>query len=391
MRITAPTLVFLLLLTVAVAFGVIWFTSDPTQRFTFGGRASVPEAATGVSVGDGLAHAEAPPDPNLVIPPSAAQLARGGTVRGRVRIESADAGRPADLVVWVRPSRFGAGRETAVSRDITVDAKGEFLAEGLPWAAYEIRASATGWTGTPSDVRVSPKSPYSDVTIRIAKSPDVVGLVHDRARMPLEGLRVELSGSNEFNHSILDETFTGPGGSFKFKNVPDGNFRVIVGNPGNPLRSPLEFQVRGAGVPTLAIEVPVLSTLEVRVNVSGFAAPIEGALVSMYRVTGEAAAVETALTGPEGVVKYKNLPPGKYSVRASREYFKPSDAALVIEEGVNEPATLELLPLLDEILSQFMIGLPAGPEPIYEGFGVGTVTAGPPQPGTEPVPIKPPK
>jgi hypothetical protein len=355
MRISTGPIVILMVFAAVAAGAVVWIVSSGGQPFTFGSMASRP--ADNPAGQTGLAVADASADPNLSIPPTAAQVVAGATISGRIRIEGA-ASMPADLTVALRPARFHKNKSRAVSKDLKVNARGEFRAEGLPYAAYELRGLAGGYSGQATEVNISQSAPFVYVDVRLVKNPDISGTLRDTMRSPIADMRVVLAGRDELGHTLQKETQTNAAGMFQFTSVPDGDYSITAGVANFPLRSPLEFQVREGVAPAIGIDVPMPSAVEVRTFVPGFDVPVEGVTVVLFKDNAEGSATESYLTGNDGKIVIKNLPPGKYVIRGTREYFRQADAALHLAEGQFEQVELAMAPLLDELVEQMQSTIP---------------------------------
>jgi hypothetical protein len=268
-----------------------------------------------------------------------------------VQLEPSDATPPADLVVLLRPSRFHVGAKGGEARDIAIDASRRFAASGLPLAAYEARVHAADWEGQPMEVTLSGLVPHCDITLRAFRRADLLGYVRDVTRAPLEKTRVSIQGQSERGARVALETATAADGSFRFDKLEDGNYVAKVGFPNIPLRAPTQFEVRGGKAPTLLLECPRLCGIEARVVVRGVKVPVEGFFVTCLRTeTKLGGEVESLLTDDDGRVTFRNLPPGKYALRGSREYFRRVNETIVLEEGKVEKVTLDAYPLLDDLL-----------------------------------------
>lgn len=281
----------------------------------------------------------------------AAAAAPKGAFAGKVVLDPPDSPVPADLVVLVRPSRFHVGSEGAIAKEVPSDGKLGFRAGELPFGAYELRAHASDFTGTPVEVQLSEAIPYAFVTLKATRRADVAGFVRDATKAPLDRARVSLQGASDRGAPVALETKTAADGSFRFERIEDGRYTIVVGFPNVPLRSPLEIEVRGGKSPLLLLEVPRLCGIDVRVAVPGIDAPVEGFAVSCVRTElDRGGEVESALTDAEGRVSFRNLPPGRYALRAAREFFRRAEGRAVLADGIIEKVRIEAVPVLDEIL-----------------------------------------
>ena len=330
-----------------VVGGLLWLSLPKSAGDSETSSDSEMNAGSGLPA---MAHADAA-RPRGTGTESAAVAQGPGSISGRVILDPSDAKAPNDLVVFLRPSRFQTGSKGTVAREIKVDAAGRFATKGLPLGAYEARAHAAEWEGQPLEVALTESVRHCDITIRAFRRGDLLGFVRDATRAPLEGVQVVIQGTAERGARVVHETTTAADGSFRWDRIEDGNYSVAVGYPNIPLRSPLDFQVRDGKAPTLVLDVPRLSGIDVRVVVSGVDVPVEGFSVTCVRAEASGGGeVATLLTDAEGRASFRNLPPGNYAVRGFREYFKRVSASVRIEVGKVEPVHLEAVPLLDELI-----------------------------------------
>ncbi len=309
-----------------------------------------------------------PPETIPRIPPSAAEIARGGAVQGRVQLRIAgtewidrESPVPAGMLVELGPSRFVAGGEGAATRRLEVGNDLAFATEGLPFASYELRAIAPGWSGAPSTVVLSPTQPFADVTLRAMRCPDLLGYLRDRTRAPVEGVTIVCAGRTDRGDSVSHETRTIGDGSFRFEAIEDGSYRIEAGPPGELLLDPRPIAVRDGRAPDVVLEVPPLAALAMRVVVQGIDVPIEGFLVSVAR-RGRGATSLITITGDDGRADFRNLLPGPYSVVATRDDFRAVNAEVVLEEGATERFDLNTIPLIPELLPSHLFA-PVPPAP----------------------------
>lgn len=349
MRRSLAPLVILVIGACSVLFALWFLTSEAGKRHR---AAEGTESAADASGGESpLARAEleartrsasADPTPSVDGPAS---------LTGKVLIETRGSDAPATVNVLVRPSRFMKGRETAVARDLRVTEQLRFSAAGLPYGAYQVRAVAEGYTGAPLEVRLDGGARKADLVVRLRKNPNLTGFVRDATRAPVEKARVLVEGTTGVGDAFGFETSTGPDGAFTVPSIPDGTYTVRVGPVGVPLRKPTDLAVRDGEVPWLVIDVPILGSLEVRVEIPGLDLPLEGVYLTCIRTElDNGGEVESALSDAEGRVVFRNLLPGAYSVTGTREYFRRATGRVRIAGGDAEKMRLELVPELDELI-----------------------------------------
>jgi hypothetical protein len=336
MRISAGLAAPLVFAACALAAG-IWFVSRPRD----GGAGSRP-------------------DPGLDAPANEGGIPKGAngpvrtdiaTLAGNIVIEPADAGVPAELSVTLLPSKFLRGGDTAAPRKLELAGTQQFRAEGVPFGSYELRASAPGFSGTPMDLRLSPVSPYTHVTLRLSRNPDLLGYVRDDTRAPVEQLLVSIAGKTDAGERAAFETRTGADGSFKIIGIPDGRYTATLGAAVSPLRAPEVFEVREGKAPTFIFDVPRLCSIEARVLIPGVEVPVEGVSVTCVRTElkggGE---IESLVTDNDGRVMFRNLLPGKYSILGTRDYFRRMTGRAAPAPGTTEKVVVDAIPILDELI-----------------------------------------
>lgn len=338
-----------LLLAALAAAAIYWALSSPGDEG--GARGSIPQTSR-LDVPD--AARTAPTDPHFA--PSAARIAKGGTIRGRVQLYLAGgdavdktATVPPGMKVALRPARFLKGRATAEERDLPVAADRSFSAEGLSFGAYDVSAAAPGWSGTISSVELAPIEPYADMTLRAIPCPDLVGYLRDVTRAPIEGCPILLTGRTERGTPFAERTKTEADGSFRVPKLEDGHYQVVAGADSMPLHTPFQVDVRRGKLPEVAIEVPTLARLEVTAIVKGLEFQVEGMAVSVSR-TAQLEQSQAATTDAQGKARFDFLLPGEYVVRGSREYFRVANAKFELTPGQFEQLELRTLPEMPEFI-----------------------------------------
>lgn len=346
----SSTKIWLPLLLAALAAAVIyWALGFPREEG--GARGSIPQTSR-LEVPE--AARTAPTDPHFA--PSAARIAKGGTIRGRVQLYFAGgdavdktATVPPGMKVLLRPARFLKGRATAEERDLPVATDRGFSAEGLSFGAYDVCAAAPGWSGTISSVELAPLEPYVDITLRAVPCPDLVGFLRDVTRAPIEGCPILLTGRTERGSPYGERTKTEADGSFRIPQLEDGHYQVVAGVDTMPLHTPLQIDVRRGKLPEVTIEVPTLARLEVTAVVKGLEFLVEGMAVSLSR-TEQLDQSQAATTDAQGKARFDFLLPGEYVLRGSREYFRVVNAKFDLVAGQFERLELRTLPEMPEFI-----------------------------------------
>ena len=113
------------------------------------------------------------------------------------------------------------------------------------------------------------------IALRVYPLGFVTGRVVDTDGRPIDGIDVVLAarGAQEPRHAASDAK-----GSYLFEGVPDGDYRIYVGDPDMPLGQLADVSIAAPSMHAPDVVVPPLGELEVRVT-DREGRPIAGALV----------------------------------------------------------------------------------------------------------------
>ena len=236
-----------------------------------------------------------------------------GSLRGHVE-SAGDGPFPRTWRLVLRPSQVLDGSEFALERELTFEAgEQDFVVPDLPLGAYDVHAAAAGFDAQTQPLLLERASPSPFVNLRIVPSGWLDGFVYDVNAIPLENIALTLE-----SRTAEPRTFgarTDALGQYRFERVPAGPYRLIVGQPENPMHEPQSLRLTSSGMSFPTITLPVLGSLEVLVE-DADGEPIPGAEV---RGSGNDGGLIDGITDEEGTLVVQNLLPGRYRLRASAE------------------------------------------------------------------------
>ena len=263
------------------------------------------------------------------------------SLRGRVEI-SGEEPFPQIWKLSLRPARFLPGRETAVTRTLEFAAgQREFELLDVPLGGYELVAEAQGFNGLPLPVLLEKGSTSPFLVVHMVPAGLLEGRVLDANGLPAEGVPITLF---QQIGGTPRESVTDAAGVFRFGQLPDGAYDLLVGKESSPLlreRRPVRFAAPHLTFPD--IELPLLGELHVRV-VDSLARPLEGVEV---RGSGTNGGLVEGKTDYDGRLIARHLPAGHFRLRLEHPGFDPSFARRVTVEvtaGAVAEAPLRLGP-----------------------------------------------
>lgn len=283
--------------------------------------ATVPEPASETSAGDLLTDGSERA-PGTATLDTLARPARGprpdvqrsfdgtGTLRGEVTT-SPGVPFPSHWTLEIGPSKVLEGRERAVSRilDFSGDER-TFHIPDVPLAGYSLVAKAADMsTRTHNALLVEGRS-SSFIVMRLEPAGFLDGSVFDEQGRPAEGLTVTLLDESS---SRRIKTTVDAAGGYLFPAVPDGEYRIVFGPPTSPLAPDRELSFRAPSLHFPNTTIPVTGTVVFMVQ------ELDGRPVPDARLRGfgsEGGVVDT-VSGYDGWVTVRFLPPGRYRVNAT--------------------------------------------------------------------------
>lgn len=259
-------------------------------------------------------------------------LSEGGTVVGRVRGLS-----PAELPEAAVEVRSGSSSQRA-----QVDGSGAFRVEGVAPGTARVTASV----GRMGPRRTSPaatvevaRGSEAYVELDMSQGHEVSGLVRMDG-VPAGGVLVSFTPADPVVQTRASVT-TDSSGSYRLTGLQPGPYRVSAMRFGSgDISWQGEFRVEGDDRYDIDIEGVMVSG---RVIDAGTGNGVEGAAVEIRRVDGGGPVMigpgRGPVSGPDGSFSFRNITPGRWTVRASAEGM--GAATETIEVG-SSGATVQL-------------------------------------------------
>ena len=251
-----------------------------------------------------------------------------GKIRGHVET-SGDEPFPDVWRLSLTPSTTLIGSEVAVERVIDfTDGRRDFTVSDLPLGGYDVRAEAAGMNGLAQPVLLEKRSSSVFINLLMVEAGFIEGKIKDADGLPADGVVVTLI---EMPSHASRETLTDALGEYRFEDVLDGAYQLMIGRFENPIlkeRRTLRMAAPGMTIPD--IELPPLATLELTVI-----DPTEDRLLSNVTVRGSGSngGVFEGQTDGYGVFLARYLPPGRWRLRLELEGYEGRRDALELEAG----------------------------------------------------------
>ena len=260
-----------------------------------------------------------------------------GEIRGHVEVEG-EAPFPDTWRLTVRPSGTLLGKELAEERVIEfTGGVQDFVVEDLPLAGYDVIADSDHLNGRIQPVLLERGSSSPFVVLRMIPAGFLEGSVQDAEGLPAAGVVLTLLHLDSTGDS--QETSTDAAGRYRFEQVLDGAYQLLVGKEAAPLlrnRRTLRFQAPSMTLPP--IELPPLSVLEFKVTDSDD----RGVPDAKIRGSGNQGGAFEGLTGPFGELQMKHLLPGRYRIHVECEGYESYRLTIEVGEGEVKPVALRL-------------------------------------------------
>lgn len=296
---------------------------EPADREGSDPRASVPEPDLGTPSGA--------PDPR--------EFEGFATLRGTVEVFGDQP--PATWTLSLRPSTTLFGREHAEPRELVFPGdRLDFVVERLPLGGYDVQAVAEGRNGRALPILLTRTNHESFVVLELSPASFLEGTLLDEQEGPLEGLAVALVAPDG---TPLHTTVSDASGRYRFDGVRDGAWKLVVGDPANPLLPPRSLRLVHPGMRFPDVVLAGLGTLDVFVlDEDGLflaGAPVRG--------SGTRGGVLEGTTDHDGRIVFRNLVSGRYRLRAEHP-LQPERtslrAAVELAPGTTERIELRFRP-----------------------------------------------
>lgn len=249
-----------------------------------------------------------------------------GMLRGHVQASGGDF--PENWRLLIRPSRTLIGREHAVERTLIFD-RGEedFTVKGLPFAGYDIEATADGLNGRVISVLLRRDNEAPFINLIMVPAGFLEGVITDAEGAPQEGVPITLVDMPEGGTRTVRTDLTG---TYRFEKVLDGPYELIVGLPESPLlreRKSILFRSPSLSFPN--IELPPFAGIDVRVS-DDLNRSIPGVEV---RGSGTSGGSFTETTDADGWIRVRHVPEGRLRLSFSHPDYVSSRAHIELKKG----------------------------------------------------------
>jgi hypothetical protein len=257
-----------------------------------------------------------------------------GVVRGEVLVRDG-AQMPERWSLFLEPHPWLEGHERAASKRLDFEhGETHFEVGDLPLGGYLVRAEGGALNCVPASALLVRGSAEQFVTLLLLPSGFIDGGVLDSAGRPAESLDVTLESVETHQRSTIT---TDAAGSFLFRDVLDGEYRLTFGRVDSPLLPPqsIAFKAPSLRFPTRTLP----PTGSLRVDVIDMSLHAK----SRVRITGSspgAGAIDT-FSDDGGVARARFLPPGRYRIDATSEEGLGASASVDIVAG--EERSLEMM------------------------------------------------
>jgi hypothetical protein len=244
-----------------------------------------------------------------------------------------DAVRPFRRIV---PVQLGIGTPTYEVRDVPFSSYG-----------YVVRVHSPGLNGSQQSVTIDEQHPYrGDVNLRISPGVPFSLLLRDQDRNPVPPTNVRLVPVGEPLGRSLHDGHSDNLGNVVFEQVLAGDYRVLIGPPGQPLIEPPIVTVQTTGrtyrdnvvqPQGQTIVVPRGMPLTVVVTDTGLGYGVEGAEVRAQAIDRTQLLVLDGKTDYHGRVTFPRLVDGIWEVVVVKEGFQRRSRQLTIKDGEVPP------------------------------------------------------
>jgi protocatechuate 3,4-dioxygenase beta subunit len=249
-----------------------------------------------------------------------------------------DSQTPAQPVSGAAVSYAGTGGTTG-SGTTTTDSIGSYTFNGVPPGTYSVTAAKTGFTSPVAQTPTVTSGNTATASFTLTATSGISGAVTDSQTpaQAVSGATVSYTGTGGTTGS--GSTTTNSSGGYTFNGVPPGTYSVTATATG--------FTAPAAQTPTVTagVTATVNFTLSATSGIGGTvsdsqtpAQPVAGATVS-YSGTGGTTGSGTTTTDSTGSYTF-NVPPGTYSVTATKTGFTPPVAQTpTVTAGVTATAS----------------------------------------------------
>ncbi len=202
----------------------------------------------------------------------------------------------------------------------------EFDVPDLPFGAYEVLAVAEGMNGFAQRIDLTAESPWVYVVTALSPAGELSGRIQHPDGSGIAGLPLRLL---DVGSGLVHETVTDLGGVYRFARIPDGEYRLLYGEPENPLLEPrsLSFRAPGMHLPPDIVEGVGAVSFEV---VDRRGAPVEAVALTG---SGSLGGTIDEVSDAAGRAEVPALPSGEYRVWSAHPDFGRSLEVFELRSG----------------------------------------------------------
>lgn len=215
----------------------------------------------------------------------------------------------------------------------TTNAQGAYTISNVTAGAYTVTASRTGYAPNSAAVGVSVGLSATANLVLTPLPGSVTGVVSDAVT------GAPLSGATVTTQPPTSTVTTNAQGVFTIGGVPAGAYTVTATRASYSPNSTAAVVAPGQTATANLALTPIPGTISGVVTDASNGTPLAGATVSTQPATS------TATTSAQGAYTISNVPPGNYTVTATRAGYNPNSVAAAVVSSQTTTSNVPLTPL----------------------------------------------
>ena len=226
------------------------------------------------------------------------------------------------------------GSATAGLRQET-DAQGQFVLGPVKPGRRRIRAIEALMQEEEGELIDVPPEGIDGLLLTLKRSVTFRGWVVESGSQPLPNAYVKI----EYPNQVERGSKTGPDGSFAIEELAAGQATIKAGHEAyGSVELPIGLS---PGMPAQTIQLPPFHPVQLTIVASSGLGVIEGAEVKVTDASFRARSFR-AISDWQGVVRFTDLPSGRYVVEAQHPQFVPKKVEVALEPGAEREVQLQL-------------------------------------------------